>query len=580
MTEETKTNTPGTEEVAESKNFILNFIDEDIAEGGQFQGMTVHTRFPPEPNGYLHIGHCKALTIDFGTAERYNGLCNLRMDDTNPTKEDEEFVEAIKQDIHWLGFDWGDRFFYGSDYFEEDYRQAVLLIKKGLAYVCQLTPEEFKQNRGDIGIPAVSPYRDRPMEESLDLFARMRAGEFPNGAMTLRAKIDLASGNFNMRDPVIYRINHMSHHRQGNKWCIYPMYDFAHPIQDALEGITHSLCSLEFEAHRPLYNWVIEHCDLPAHPRQIEFARLGIDHTVMSKRKLRKLVEENYVSGWDDPRMPTLCGLRRRGYTAAAIRNFCERIGVAKSPNTIEYGFLEHCLREDLNAHAERTMAVLHPVKLTVTNYPEGKSETFAVENNPTDPAQGTHDITFSRHLWIETDDFMEVPVPKYKRLTPDGPECRLKGAYLVKCTGCVKDENGSVTEVLCEYDPQSSGGDPADGRKVKGATLHWVDADNCIDAEVRLYDNLFSEDQPDGPDKDFLDCLNPESLTVLTGCKVEPEMRKVAAEFDKQTDRTGVNAPTFQFMRVGYFCLDNRDCTADHLVFNRSVSLKDSFKK
>ena len=580
MTEEKKTNTPETEEVAESRNFILNFIDEDIAEGGQFQGMTVHTRFPPEPNGYLHIGHCKALTIDFGTAERYNGLCNLRMDDTNPTKEDEEFVEAIKQDIHWLGFDWGDRFFYGSDYFEEDYRQAVLLIKKGLAYVCQLTPEEFKANRGDIGIPAVSPYRDRPVEESLDLFARMRAGEFPNGAMTLRAKIDLASGNFNMRDPVIYRINHMSHHRQGNKWCIYPMYDFAHPIQDALEGITHSLCSLEFEAHRPLYNWVIENCELPAHPRQIEFARLGIDHTVMSKRKLRKLVEENYVSGWDDPRMPTLCGLRRRGYTAAAIRSFCERIGVAKSPNTIEYGFLEHCLREDLNAHAERTMAVLHPVKLTVTNYPEGKSETFTVENNPTDPAQGTHEITFSRHLWIEEEDFMEVPVPKYKRLTPGGFECRLKGAYLVTCTGCVKDESGRVVEVLCEYDPNSSGGDPADGRKVKGATLHWVDAANCMDAEVRLYDNLFSDEQPDGSDKDFLTCLNPESLTVLTGCKVEPEMRKVAEEFDKKENRTGVNAPTFQFMRMGYFCLDNRDSSAEHLVFNRSVSLKDSFKK
>ncbi len=576
MAEEIKT--PETEE--SGKNFIINFIDEDIAEGGQFQGMTVHTRFPPEPNGYLHIGHCKALTIDFGTAERYNGLCNLRMDDTNPTKEDEEFVEAIKQDIHWLGFDWGDRFFYGSDYFEEDYRQAVLLIKKGLAYVCQLTPEEFKANRGDIGIPAVSPYRDRPMEESLDLFARMRAGEFPNGAMTLRAKIDLASGNFNMRDPVIYRINHMSHHRQGNKWCIYPMYDFAHPIQDALEGITHSLCSLEFEAHRPLYNWVIDHCELPARPRQIEFARLGIDHTVMSKRKLRRLVEEHYVSGWDDPRMPTLCGLRRRGYTAAAIRSFCERIGVAKSPNVIEYGFLEHCLREDLNANAERTMAVLHPVKLTVTNYPEGKSETFTVENNPTDPAQGTHEITFSRHLWIEEDDFMEVPVPKYKRLTPGGFECRLKGAYLVKCTGCVKDESGRVTEVLCEYDPQSSGGDPADGRKVKGATLHWVDAANCIDAEVRLYDNLFADEQPDGPDKDFLDCLNPESLTVLTGCKVEPEMRKVAAEFDRRDDRTAVNAPTFQFMRMGYFCLDNRDSSAEHLVFNRSVSLKDSFKK
>ncbi len=576
MAEEIKT--PETEE--SGKNFILNFIDEDIAEGGQFQGMTVHTRFPPEPNGYLHIGHCKALTIDFGTAEKYNGLCNLRMDDTNPTKEDEEFVEAIKQDIHWLGFDWGDRFFYGSDYFEEDYRQAVLLIKKGLAYVCQLTPEEFKQNRGDIGIPAVSPYRDRPVEESLDLFSRMRAGEFPNGAMTLRAKIDLTSGNFNMRDPVIYRINHMSHHRQGNKWCIYPMYDFAHPIQDALEGITHSLCSLEFEAHRPLYNWVIDHCELPARPRQIEFARLGIDHTVMSKRKLRKLVEEHYVSGWDDPRMPTLCGLRRRGYTAASIRNFCERIGVAKSPNVIEYGFLEHCLREDLNANAERTMAVLHPVKLTVTNYPEGQSETFAVENNPTDPAQGTHEITFSRHLWIEEDDFMEVPVPKYKRLTPNGPECRLKGAYLVTCTGCVKDESGRVVEVLCTYDPDSRGGDPADGRKVKGATLHWVDAENCLDAEVRLYDNLFSDATPDGPDKDFLDCLNPDSLTVLTGCKVEPEMRKVAEAFDKQENRTGVNAPTFQFMRVGYFCMDNRDCTAEHLVFDRSVSLKDSFKK
>jgi len=576
MTEDIKAAAP--EEAG--KNFILNFIDEDIAEGGQFQGMTVHTRFPPEPNGYLHIGHCKALTIDFGTAEKYNGLCNLRMDDTNPTKEDEEFVEAIKQDIHWLGFDWGDRFFYGSDYFEEDYRQAVLLIKKGLAYVCQLTPEEFKANRGDIGIPAVSPYRDRPMEESLDLFARMRAGEFPNGAMTLRAKIDLASGNFNMRDPVIYRINHMSHHRQGNKWCIYPMYDFAHPIQDALEGITHSLCSLEFEAHRPLYNWVIDHCELPARPRQIEFARLGIDHTVMSKRKLRKLVEENYVSGWDDPRMPTLCGLRRRGYTAASIRNFCERIGVAKSPNVIEYGFLEHCLREDLNAHAERTMAVLRPVKLTVINYPEGQSETVTVENNPADPAQGTHDITFSRHLWIEADDFMEVPVPKYKRLTPGGLECRLKGAYLVTCTGCVKDENGNVTEVLCTYDPDSRGGDPADGRKVKGATLHWVDAANCLDAEVRLYDNLFSDEQPDGPDKDFLDCLNPDSLTVLTGCKVEPEMQKVAAEFDKKENRTGTNAPTFQFMRLGYFCLDNRDSAADHMVFNRSVSLKDSFKK
>ena len=580
MSEENKVIAANEPERAEGSNFIDNFIIEDLAPGGQYEGMTVHTRFPPEPNGYLHIGHCKALCIDFGTAEKFGGLCNLRMDDTNPTKEDEEFVGAIQQDIHWLGFDWGDRFFFGSDYFEEDYRQAVLLIQKGLAYVCQLTPEEFKANRGDIGVPAISPYRDRPIEESLDLFRRMRAGEFPNGAMTLRAKIDLASGNFNMRDPVIYRINHMSHHRQGDKWCIYPMYDFAHPIQDALEGITHSLCSLEFEAHRPLYNWVIEHCELPAHPRQIEFARLGIDHTVMSKRKLRALVEEGRVSGWDDPRMPTLCGLRRRGYTAASIRNFCERIGVAKSPNVVEFGFLEHCLREDLNATAERTMAVLRPIKLTITNYPEGRSEVFQVENNPTDPTQGTHEITFSRHLWMEADDFLEQPIPKYKRLFPDGPECRLKGAYLVKCTGCVKDERGHITEVLCEYDPNSRGGDPADGRKVKGATLHWVDAENCLDAEVRLYDNLFSDAQPDGPDKNFLDCLNPESLSILTGCKVEKGMAAVAAEFDKRENRTGTNAPTFQFMRTGYFCMDNRHCTADHLVFNRSVSLKDSFKK
>ena len=580
MSEENKVIAANEPERAEGSNFIDNFITEDLAPGGQYEGMTVHTRFPPEPNGYLHIGHCKALCIDFGTAEKFGGLCNLRMDDTNPTKEDEEFVGAIQQDIHWLGFDWGDRFFFGSDYFEEDYRQAVLLIQKGLAYVCQLTPEEFKANRGDIGVPAIAPYRDRPLEESLDLFRRMRAGEFPNGAMTLRAKIDLASGNFNMRDPVIYRINHMSHHRQGDKWCIYPMYDFAHPIQDALEGITHSLCSLEFEAHRPLYNWVIEHCELPARPRQIEFARLGIDHTVMSKRKLRALVEEGRVSGWDDPRMPTLCGLRRRGYTAASIRNFCERIGVAKSPNVVEFGFLEHCLREDLNATAERTMAVLRPIKLTVTNYPEGRSEVFQVENNPTDPTQGTHEITFSRHLWMEADDFLEQPIPKYKRLFPDGPECRLKGAYLVKCTGCVKDERGHITEVLCEYDPNSRGGDPADGRKVKGATLHWVDAENCLDAEVRLYDNLFSDAQPDGPDKNFLDCLNPESLSILTGCKVEKGMAAVAAEFDKRENRTGTNAPTFQFMRTGYFCMDNRHCTADHLVFNRSVSLKDSFKK
>ena len=552
----------------ESQNFIHQFISEDIAPGGRCAGMQVHTRFPPEPNGYLHIGHCKALTIDFGTAEKFGGICNLRMDDTNPTKEDEEFVDAIQEDIHWLGFDWGDRFFYGSDYFEEDYRQAELLIQKGLAYVCQLTPEEFREYRGGVGVPARSPWRDRPVEESLDLFRRMRAGEFPDGAMTLRAKIDLASGNFNMRDPVIYRINHLPHHRHGNKWCIYPMYDFAHPIQDALEGITHSLCSLEFEAHRPLYNWVVEHCDLPAKPRQIEFARLGIDHTVMSKRKLRRLVEEGRVSGWDDPRMPTLCGLRRRGYTPRSIRNFCERIGVAKSANVVEYGFLEHCLREDLNETAERVMAVLHPVKLTITNYPEGRTETVTVENNPIDPAAGTREVSFSRTLWVEADDFLETPVPKYKRLYPGGPECRLKGAYLIRCTGCVKDEAGNVTEILCEYDPDSRGGDPADGRKVKGATIHWVDADSAVDAEVRLYSDLFTDPDPDAADKDFIDCLNPNSLEILTGCKVEASLARAAAPAN------------FQFMRLGYFCLDSKDAAPGHLVFNRSVSLKDSFKK
>ena len=554
-------------EMTESKNFIHAFIDEDIAPGGQFAGQTVHTRFPPEPNGYLHIGHCKALIIDFGTAEKYNGLCNLRMDDTNPTKEDVEFVEAIKEDIHWLGFDWGDRFYYGSDYFEKDYEYAVELIKKGLAYVCELTPEQFKEYRGDLNTPAVSPYRDRPIEESLDLFARMRAGEFEDNRYTLRAKIDLASGNFNMRDPVIYRIRHMHHHRQGDKWCIYPMYDFAHPIQDALEGITHSLCSLEFENHRPLYNWVVEHVSVPHHPRQIEFARLGIDHTVLSKRKLRALVENGYVSGWDDPRMPTLCGLRRRGYTPKSIRDFCERVGVAKSPNTIPYAFLEFCLREDLNETAQRVMAVLKPVKLTITNYPEGKSEMVTVENNPNRPEDGTREVSFSRHLWIEQDDFLAEPIPKYKRLYPNGPECRLKGAYLITCTGCVKDENGNVVEILATYDPESRGGDPADGRKVKGATIHWVDAENCCDAEVRQYDNLFNDPDPDAAGKDFLACLNEKSLEVLTGCKVEASLRDAKAP------------ASYQFMRLGYFCPDSKDCAPGHLVFNRSVSLKDSFK-
>ena len=564
----------------EIKNFIEAFVEEDISAGGQFEGMTVHTRFPPEPNGYLHIGHCKALCINFTTAEKFGGICNLRMDDTNPAKEDTEYVEAIQNDIHWLGFDWGDRFFYGSEYFEKDYEYAVELIKKGLAYVCDLTPEQFREYRGDIGKPAISPYRDRTVEENLDLFERMRNGEFAEGTKTLRAKIDLASGNFNMRDPVLYRIRYINHHRQGTKWCIYPMYDFAHPIQDALEGITHSLCSLEFEAHRPLYDWVVSNVSIPYHkPRQIEFARLGIDHTVMSKRKLRQLVETGRVCGWDDPRMPTLCGLRRRGYTAHAIRDFCERIGVAKSASMVEYALLEHCLREDLNENAERTMAVLHPVKLIITNYPEGQSETFDVENNPVHPEQGTHCITFSRELWIEAEDFLEAPIPKYKRMYP-GNEVRLKGAYLITATGCKKDEYGNVVEVYAEYDPDSRGGNPADGRKVKGATIHWVDASTCVDAEVRLYENLFSDPQPDGPDKNFLDCINPESLTVLQGCKVEAALVEDAKKFDAQGEsRSTRTAPCYQFMRVGYFCMDNKDCSADHLVFNRSVLLKDSFK-
>jgi glutaminyl-tRNA synthetase len=550
-----------------SQNFIHDFIDEDIAENGRYAGQRVHTRFPPEPNGYLHIGHAKAIFVDFGTAQKYGGMCNLRMDDTNPTKEDTEYVDAIQEDIKWLGYDWEDRFYYASDYFDQMYAYAVELIQAGKAYVCQLSAEEMSANRGDVNTPATSPYRDRPIEESLDLFQRMKNGEFPDGAMTLRAKIDLASGNFNMRDPAIYRIKHQSHHRTGDKWCIYPMYDFAHPIEDAIEGITHSLCTLEFEAHRPLYDWVIENISAPAKPRQIEFARLGIDHTVMSKRKLRQLVEENYVSGWDDPRMPTICGLRRRGYTPAAIRNFSEQIGVAKAASTVEYSFLEHCLRSDLDDTAVRMMAVLRPVPLTITNYPEGQSETFEIENHPKHPEMGTHSVTFSRHLFIEADDFMEEPVKKYKRLTPNGMECRLKGAYIVRCTGCVKDENGNVIEVLAEYDPNSKGGDPADGRKIKGAAIHWVDAATAVDAEIRLYDNLFDDANPDAAGKDFLSALNPHSLEVLSGCKLESALADAKAP------------ASYQFMRTGYFCVDNRDSKPGALVFNRSVSLKDSFK-
>ena len=547
-----------------SGNFIHTMIREDLAPGGRFEGQKVHTRFPPEPNGYLHIGHAKAICVDFGAAEKFGGLCNLRMDDTNPTKENEEYVDAIEGDIEWLGFSWGDRFHYASDYFPKMYELAEGLIRRGLAYVCELTPEQMREYRGDLTHPAKSPYRDRPAAESLDLFHRMKAGEFEDGRMTLRAKIDLNSGNFNLRDPVLYRINHMPHHRTGTTWCIYPMYDFAHPIEDALEGITHSLCTLEFENHRPLYEWVIDHVDLPAKPRQIEFARLNINNTVMSKRKLRSLVEKGVVSGWDDPRMPTLCGLRRRGYTPAAIRSFCEQIGVAKVNSTVDSVFLEHCLREDLNRKARRTMAVLSPVKLILTNYPANRTETFETENNPEQPETGTHTVSFSRELWIERGDFMEVPAKKYFRLFP-GNEVRLKAAYIVRCTGCEKDAAGNITTVYAEYDPATRGGSTPDGRKIR-STISWVDAATAADAEVRLYDCLFTV--PDPETGNYLDELNPESLKILKGCKVEPWLTKIKPD------------EPVQFLRQGYFCADSGDSSPEHPVFNRSVSLKDSFKK
>ena len=552
--------------MAESKHFIHEIIDEELKEGGRCYGKTVHTRFPPEPNGYLHIGHAKALEVDFGTAELYGGLCNLRMDDTNPTKEDEEYVDAIKEDIKWLGHDWGDRFYFASDYFEQMYGYAVELIKKGLAYVCELTPEQMKDMRGDTQTPAVSPFRDRPVEESLDLFERMRNGEFEDGKMTLRAKIDLASGNFNMRDPVIYRINRLPHHRQGTKWVIYPMYDFAHPIEDAIEGITHSLCSLEFEAHRPLYDWVVNNISVETKPRQIEFARLGITYTVLSKRKLRNLVETGMVSGWDDPRMPTLCGMRRRGFTPASIRTFHERNGVSKvNDAVIDYAFLEYCLREDLNKTAKRVMAVVNPVKLIIDNLPEGETDVFEVENNPERPEDGTRKVTFSRELWIDRDDFMEVPEKKYFRLFP-GNEVRLKSAYVIKCVGSDKDADGNVTAVHATFDPESRGGNTADGRKIK-STIHWVDSATALDAEIRLYDKLFTTESPDLADCNYLDFFNKDSLCVITNAKVEASLADTKPE-----DR-------FQFLRVGYFCADIKDSKPGHLVFNRAVSLKDSYK-
>ncbi len=550
-----------------TSNFIHDIIDEELAPGGRCEGATVHTRFPPEPNGYLHIGHAKAVILNFSTAEKYGGLCNLRMDDTNPVKEDEHFVQAIKDDIHWLGYDWDDRFYYASSYFEQMYEYAEELIQKDLAFVCEMSAEEIREARGTLTEPGTeSPYRNRPKEESLDLFRRMRAGEFPDGAMSLRAKIDMSSGNMNMRDPVIYRIAHQTHHQTGDKWCIYPMYDFAHPLEDAIEGITHSLCSLEFEDHRPLYDWFIEHCSVPHEPRQIEFARLNLEHTVMSKRYLRSLVESEQVAGWDDPRMPTLSGLRRRGYTPKAIRNFIERIGVAKVDSMVAYDFLEFCLREDLDDIARRAMVVMDPIKLVITNYPEDKTETMDVSNHPKRPEFGNHEVSFSNELWIERTDFMIDPPRKYHRFFV-GKEVRLRGAYCATCTG-YDEEDGKVTTVYAEYDPETRGGQTPDGRKVRG-TIHWVDAKTAVDTELRIYDKLFTEVDPSAQLAEGELTINPDSLKVLAGAKAEPYLIEDAFADPKHR---------YQFMRQGYFVLD-KDATREAPVFNRAVSLRSSYK-
>lgn len=546
------------EERLTPKNFIEEFIQQDIQEKGLSH---IQTRFPPEPNGYLHIGHAKALFIDFSMAEKFGGSCNLRFDDTNPTKEDEEFVDAIQEDIRWMGFHW-DHVFFGSDYFDTCYELAVKLIKKGVAYVCDLSKDEMREYRGTLTEPGRnSPWRDRSVEENLDLFERMKNGEFPDGSRTLRAKIDMASPNMNMRDPAMYRIIHMRHHHTGDKWCIYPMYDFAHPIQDAIEGVTHSLCSLEYEDHRPLYDWVVEQCEFEHKPRQIEFARLNLTNTMMSKRYLRRLVEEGHVAGWDDPRMPTLCGLRRRGYTAESIRDFLTRVGVAKADSVVETAMLEHCVREDLNAHAHRMIAVLDPIRLVVENWPEGKTEAVAMENLPSDPAAGSRTLTFSRELYIQREDFSYDPPKKYFRLKPDG-EVRLKGAYIVKCTRYETDQAGNVTTVYCTYDPESHSGEGQ--RKVKG-TLHWLSKEDAVPAEFRLYEDLLLPETPENAQLDFTQRLNPDSMVKKQGF-VEPALAACAP------------GCRYQFMRVGYFCSD-LDHTPAAPVFNRIVGLKDSFK-
>lgn len=545
-------------------NFIQDFINED-KEAGRYGGR-VHTRFPPEPNGYLHIGHAKAICLDFGIAAANGGLCNLRFDDTNPTAEEVEYVDAIQDDIHWLGFSWDNRCFYASSYFGQLYEWAVKLIKSGKAYVCDLSPEQVREYRGSLTEPGrESPYRNRTVEENLDLFGRMKAGEFPNGTRVLRAKIDMASGNMNMRDPILYRIMHASHHQTGDQWCIYPTYDYAHPLSDAIEGITHSLCTLEFEDHRPLYDWLLEAVEIPNAPRQIEFARLNLTHTLTSKRGLRRLVEEGQVSGWDDPRMPTISGMRRRGFTPDGIRNFCNDVGVVKTNSVISMAQLEHFVREDLNLTAPRMMAVLRPLKVVLVNYPEDQTEEFAVENNPEDPAAGSRMVPFSRTLYIEQEDFMEVPAPKYFRLAP-GREIRLKGAYFIRCEEAVKDpQTGQVVELRCTYDPETRGGEAPDGRKVK-STIHWVSERHAADATVRLYDSLFQTESP-GEGGDIMANLNPDSLQVLTGSKVEPFVGHAAA------------GTRYQFLRHGYFCVDP-DSSPEMLVFNRTITLKDTWAK
>ena len=555
------------EQTSTKTNFIREIIEEHN-RSGRFGGR-VHTRFPPEPNGYLHIGHAKSICLNFGIAQDYGGLTNLRFDDTNPVKEDTEYVESIKDTIHWLGFDWGEREYYASDYFEVLYQNAVRLIEKGKAYVCDLSPDEVREYRGTLTEPGrESPYRNRSMEENLDLFRRMRAGEFPDGSRTLRAKIDMASPNLNLRDPIMYRILHAEHHRTGNKWCIYPMYDYAHCVSDSVEGITHSICTLEFEDHRPLYDWFLDELEL-YNPQQIEFARLNLTYTVMSKRKLLQLVQQNYVSGWDDPRMPTLAGMRRRGYTPEAIRKFADVVGVAKNNSVVDMELLEHVLRDDLNVRAKRRMAVLKPLKVVLDNYPADQMEEFEVPDFPQDPECTTsRKIPFGRELYIEQEDFMEVPPPKYFRLAP-GSEVRLMNAYYITCTKVVKDADGQVIEVHCTYDPETRGGMSADGRKVKG-TIHWVSAQHAVEAEVRLYDNLFTKKDPYEVEEgqDFLDNLNPRSLEVLTSCKLEPTLAQA------------VNGESYQFMRNGYFCLDSVDTREGQLVFNRTISLVDSWAK